>query len=332
MTRTIVVGYDGTDHGDDALALGRMLAGIAGAELVVACAYPDDPLGESAAAHEVAQGMRGDAERKLERARAWLAGVAGGAGAAGVASVAGAAGAAGAAGVVSTDGGASLRAVAGASPSHVLHELAEASGAAAIVVGATHHGKALRLLTGSTPDAVLDHAPCPVAVAPDGFRDAHAGAPRQLAVAYDGSPEAQHALAVAADFARWAGARLRVVTAVNSAAAGIYPPPPLDVAAYEELGQIARDEARRRLDEAIAALGSDVVAEGAVLDGDVVATLVEDAHTNDLLFAGSRAKGPFRRVLLGSISTHLLRDAACPVVVVPRGSGEGDAASGSGPA
>ncbi|HZV72143.1 MAG TPA: universal stress protein [Conexibacter sp.] len=39
--------------------------------------------------------------------------------------------------------------------------------------------------------------------------------------------------------------------------------------------------------------------------------------------AGSRAQGPFRRVLLGSVSTHLLRDAACPVIVVPRGSGEG---------
>lgn len=310
MTRTIVVGYDGTDHGDDALALGRMLAGIAGAELVVACAYPDDPLGESAAAHEVAQGMRKDAEGKLERAREWL----------------------GAAGAAPADGGVSLRAVAGASPSHVLHDLAEATGAAAIIVGATHHGKALRLLTGSTPDAVLNHSPCPVAVAPDGFRDAvrGTGGVRQVAVAYDGSPEAQHALAVAADFARWAGARLRLVTAVNSAAVGIYPPPPLDVAAYEELGQIARDEARGRLDEAIAALGSDVVAEGAVLDGDIVTTLVEDAKTDDLLFTGSRAKGPFRRVLLGSISTHLLRDAACPVVVVPRGSGEGGDATDAG--
>lgn len=305
MTRTIVVGYDGTDHGDDALALGRLLAGIADAELVVACAYPDDPLGESAAAVEVAQGMRGDAERKLERARSWLAGAATGAGAA------------------AANGGVSLQAVAGASPSHVLHDLAEASGAEAIVVGATHHGKALRMLTGSTPDAVLNHSPCPVAVAPNGFRDARPDRPRQISVAYDSSPEAQHALTVAASFARWAGARLRLVTAVNSAAVGVYPPPPLDVTAYEELGQLARDEARRQLDGAIASLGSDVVAEGAVLDGDIVTTLVEDADANDLLFTGSRAKGPFRRVLLGSVSTHLLKDAACPVVVVPRGSGEG---------
>jgi nucleotide-binding universal stress UspA family protein len=299
MTPTIVVGYDGTDHGDDALALGRLLAGLARAELVVACAYPEDPLGESAAAHEVAQELREEAERKLERARAWL-GEAG--------------------------GGASFRAIAGASPSHVLHELAERLGAEAIVIGATHHGRALRLLSGSTPDAVLNHAPCAVAVAPDDFHRAHASAPRQVAVAYDGSPEAKHALEVAAGYARAAaGAQLRVVTAVNSAAAGVYPPPPLDVAAYEELAQLARQEAHRELDEAIAALGPDVRAEGAVLDGDIVGTLVEDSHANDLLFTGSRAQGPFRRVLVGSVSTHLLREAACPVVVVPRGSGDGGA-------
>lgn len=311
MNRTIVAGYDGTDHGDDALALGRLLARIAGAELVVVCAYPDDPLGESAAAVEVARELREEAEARLERARVWLDRLAGpgGAGASGPAAV-------------------TLRAVAGASPSHVLHDVAEELHAGAIVVGATHHGRALRLLAGSTPDAVLNHAPCAVAVAPEGFRDAHASAPRQVAVAFDGSPEARHALDVAAGYARAAGARLRLVTAVNSAAAGIYPPPPLDVVAYEELGEIARGQARERLDEAIAALGPGIVAEGAVLDGDVVTSLVEDSHCDDLLFTGSRAQGPFRRVLVGSISTHLLREAACPVVVVPRGSGEsGDASS-----
>lgn len=297
MTASIVVGYDGSDHADDALALGRLLAGLAHARLIVACAYPHDPLGESATGLEVANELRADAEQTLEKARAWLT----------------------AAGV-----DADVRAVAGPTPSHVLHELAEQAGAEAIVVGATHHGKGLRLLTGSTPRAVLDHAPCPVAVAPDGFRDAPAGGPAspRLAVAYDGSPEAQHTVAVAAAWARRAGARLRLVTAVNSAAVSVYPPPPLDVTAYEELAQLAREDARLRLDEAIAALDPEVDAEGVVLDGDPVATLVEESSADDVLFTGSRGQGPFRRVLLGSVSTHLLRDAACPVIVVPRGSGE----------
>ena len=296
MTPTIVVGYDGSDHGDDALALGRLLARIAGGELVVACAYPHDPLGESAAGREVGDELRADAEQTLDKARAQLDGA---------------------------DGTADLRAIAGASPSHVLHEVAEQTGADAIVVGATHHGKGLRLLTGSTPQAVLDHAPCPVAVAPEGFRSAAgSAAPPRIAVAYDGSPEAEHTLTVAASWARRAGARLRVVTAVNSTAIGVYPPPPLDVTTYEELAQLARDEAQGRVDAAIATLGPEVAAEGAVLDGEPVATLVAESGAEDLLFTGSRGQGPFRRVLLGSVSTHLLRDAACPVVVVPRGSGE----------
>ena len=303
MPRTIVVGYDGSDHGDDALALGRLLARIADADLVVACAYPHDPLGESAAGVEVGEELRGDAERTLEKARAWLDGNGAGAG-----------------------GRPDLRAVAGPSPSEVLHDLAEQSGAEAIVVGATHHGRALRLLTGSTPQAVLDHAPRPVAVAPDGFRDApSAGAgaePHRLAVAYDGSPEAEHTLHVAASWARRSGATLRLVTAVNSAAVGIYPPPPLDATAYEELAGLARADAQARLNEAVARLGGDVEAEAVVLDGDPATTLVDESAGDDLLFTGSRGAGPFRRVLLGSVSTHLLRDAACPVIVVPRGSGE----------
>lgn len=298
MPRTIVVGYDGSDHGDDALALGRLLARIADADLLVTCAYPEDPLGESAAALEIAQGLRDDAEETLARARAraWPDGL---------------------------DGRVQLLAVAGASPSHVLHEQAERLEAEMIVVGASHHGRALRLLAGSTPEAVLDHAPCPVAVAPDGFRDAHAGAPRTVAVAFDGSPEAEHTLAVATGWARWAGARLRLVTAVNSAPVGAYPPPPLDATAYAELAQVARAEAQERLDAAIAGLGSGVDAESAVLDGEPVAMLVAESGADDLLFAGSRGQGPFRRVLLGSVSAHLLREAACPVVIVPRGSGEG---------
>jgi nucleotide-binding universal stress UspA family protein len=66
-----------------------------------------------------------------------------------------------------------------------------------------------------------------------------------------------------------------------------------------------------------------------VLDGDIVSMLLQDAGDDDLLFTGSSGKGPFRRVLVGSVSTHLLREAVCPVVVVPRGSGEGSSGAGA---
>lgn len=294
MQGTIVVGFDGSDHATDALALGRLLARATSGELVVVCAYPDDPLGEGATAAEIARGMREDAEASLSRAREIVAGA---------------------------GERAEFRAVAGASPSRVLHELAEALGARAIVVGPTHHGTVLRRITGSTPEHVLDHAPCPVAVAPDGYaqRTTGGGALRRIAVAYDGGDEAAHALSAAAELARASGARLRLVTVVNSAGIGMYPP--LDVASYERLSDLARGEAQARLTAAVAdAQLEGVEVEVAVLEGDVDVALVEDSHEDDVIFAGSRGHGPFRRVLLGSVSNHLLRQSACPVVIVPRGS------------
>ena len=44
----------------------------------------------------------------------------------------------------------------------------------------------------------------------------------------------------------------------------------------------------------------------------------EEEHDVDLLVLGSRGYGPVRRVLLGGVSTALVRSARCPVMVVPR--------------
>ena len=38
----------------------------------------------------------------------------------------------------------------------------------------------------------------------------------------------------------------------------------------------------------------------------------------DLLFVGSRGYGPLRRALLGGVSGALVRDAGCPVIIIPR--------------
>ena len=43
-----------------------------------------------------------------------------------------------------------------------------------------------------------------------------------------------------------------------------------------------------------------------------------DLDDVDVLFCGSRRYGPARRVLLGGVSTRLVRGARRPVVVVPR--------------
>jgi nucleotide-binding universal stress UspA family protein len=60
--------------------------------------------------------------------------------------------------------------------------------------------------------------------------------------------------------------------------------------------------------------------------GDRAATaLAHRSRHLDLLVVGSRSHGPVRRLLLGSTSTRLVREAACPLLVVPR-SAEAEAA------
>ena len=76
---------------------------------------------------------------------------------------------------------------------------------------------------------------------------------------------------------------------------------------------------RQCLDEGLTSLPEDLPAEGVLADGDPAEALTELANAGGaLLMLGSRADGPLRRVLLGTVATKLVRTAACSVVVHPR--------------
>jgi nucleotide-binding universal stress UspA family protein len=63
--------------------------------------------------------------------------------------------------------------------------------------------------------------------------------------------------------------------------------------------------------------------EAALASGAPVEALTDAAGTSgNILVVGSRAYGPLRRVLLGSVSTKLVRSAPCPLIVTPRGTQE----------
>jgi nucleotide-binding universal stress UspA family protein len=84
------------------------------------------------------------------------------------------------------------------------------------------------------------------------------------------------------------------------------------------------DMERRRAGElatarAVASLPETVQPESQLVTGPPVRVLEAEGHGDiDLLVLGSRAFGPLRRVLLGSVSAELMRQAPCPLMVVPR--------------
>jgi nucleotide-binding universal stress UspA family protein len=57
-----------------------------------------------------------------------------------------------------------------------------------------------------------------------------------------------------------------------------------------------------------------------VLVGPAGAELAAVSRDADLLVCGSRGYGALRAVALGSVSRALVNEAACPVLVMPRGS------------
>jgi nucleotide-binding universal stress UspA family protein len=287
---TIVIGFDGSDCGEDALALGLVLCRATGASPVVAVVYPEQyPIGVGRVDAEWVAYLEERAEELLQRARRVLGdGVA-----------------------------ADYRTVSAASESRGLHELAEREQAEVVVIGSTHRGPLGRTYPGSTGDRLLQGSAWPVAVAPRGLREDPPPALRTIAVAFLDTPEAHAALDFAAALAQRSGARLRLLSVLPSRAEVFAPVVGRDAEAA--FASRAREVFQAALDHALAGLGGRVEATGELLEGDVVDALATlDRRDADLLVCGSRGYGPIRRVLLGGVSSRLLRRAACPLLVVPR--------------
>ncbi|MBE2314781.1 universal stress protein [Solirubrobacter sp. CPCC 204708] len=289
---TIVVGHDGSDSGDDAAALGAQLAQATDAALIVVSVYPEEnPVGLGRVDAEWVGYMREQAEEVSASARRF---------------------------VDERGAEATFRVVGSSSAAHGLDDVAEQTDATMIVVGSSRHGARRRISPGSTGERLLHGAICPVAVAPRGWRDRPAEeAVRRIGVAYLDAPEAREALNVAAALVQRTGASLTLYTVV-APRAEIFSPVIGRDAEESFLGAV-REGAREALDRAVAGLPFEAADE--LLEGDVVDCLAAlDERECDLLVCGSRGYGPVRRVLLGGVASRLVRRAACPVVVVPRGA------------
>ncbi len=283
---TLVAGYDGSERAGDGLALAQFLADAVGADLLVAAVVPHEFPHAPGTAHRE-EAMRREAAEMLTAA-------------------------------VREGERVHTRVVRARSAAQGLHELAESTQADALIVGSSHRGAIGRVLAGSVAERLLYGAPCPVAVAPAGFHDRADRALKVVGCGFDGSEESRVALRHAEFLARRTGAALRLLAVHEPELLfGIDAVP----AGYDltDISQSARAGLERKLDEAAAAIRPGVDVQHYVLEGSAVDALASAAESGiDLLVLGSRQYGPVRRVLLGGISSGLVRACPTSILVVPR--------------
>ena len=147
----------------------------------------------------------------------------------------------------------------------------------------------------------------------------------RIVVGIDGSTTSERALRWAADEAVLTQSVLDVVHAWRPS----YPLTARDV--FDDQAGL-ENAAHRRLVEAVARLRSDVpglvdVRERLELEHPATALLTASAGA-DLLVVGTRGRGGFAGLLLGSVSQRCLTHATGPVAVVPPTAGDGDRPSG----
>jgi nucleotide-binding universal stress UspA family protein len=192
-------------------------------------------------------------------------------------------------------------------PARTLARLAAERGAAAIVVGRRRRRWGEQLLGAELVLRLSTLADVPVlAVAPELTE-----LPRRVVVAVDFSPYSLRA-------ARAAVALLREFATLYLVFVAL----PLEV---PDSWVALTVEYEARMADDLRALGAelgappDVLVEPVVLRGDPARALLEFGRASraELVAAGTHGRGFFHRLVLGSVSTRLVRGAECSVLVVP---------------
>ena len=218
-----------------------------------------------------------------------------------------------------------------------------------VVMGSRGRGRITGGLLGSTSYAVAAHADCPVVLVRPSHEAAEAtdteatdteatdtealgtaslseGLPEvvrpdaghPVVVGYDDSEPAMRAVQAAADVAMEEGAELRI--------AHVLQVPAIDSWAYEETahaGTVKAHSLREHADDALSAAvrlatskHPDLEVSTEVLYGNPGQAIADLGSTAGLIVVGSRGRGGFTGLLLGSVSHNVIHNAECPVMVV----------------
>lgn len=178
-----------------------------------------------------------------------------------------------------------------------------------VVVGSRGMGAVGRAILGSVSSGLVHHASCPVAVVHAG----EAQAPDHVSpvlLGIDGSPASESATALAFDAASRRGVGLVALHAWSDV--GVFPLLGMDWRQYE-------DEGREILGERLAGWREqypDVLVQRRVVCDQPARWLIEESQRAQLVVVGSRGRGGFTGMLLGSVSSSVAQSASAPVIVV----------------
>lgn len=193
------------------------------------------------------------------------------------------------------------------------HLIGRSATADLMVLGSRGLGGFAGLVVGSIAVAVATHGHCPVIVVRGA--DQHSAPPQDgpVVVGVDGSPTSREAVRFA-----FRAAHLRNVPLV-----AVHAWSDLPVTTVWELTQ-TWESIQRQESETLAewlsesqARYPDVPVEQVVVHDGPAHALLDRAGSAQLVVVGSRGRGGFRGLLLGSTSQALIHHAACPVAVVP---------------
>jgi nucleotide-binding universal stress UspA family protein len=212
-------------------------------------------------------------------------------------------------------------------PDAELDRVAREYRAELIVLGRHGAQPGIRDRLGTTAERLLGRSSVPVLVVPTTPRTP----PRRILAAVDESEVTPLVLAWTRTLARRLDATATVLYVVpvhlvagtsTAAATGLVPPSEAPQPNEDDL----KDAAMRWLNEQIAPAGPNARLQPAVALGIPASTILAEAAARecDMIVLGSRGQSTVRRLILGSVSSAVLRDANRPVLVVVARESTGD--------
>lgn len=139
----------------------------------------------------------------------------------------------------------------------------------------------------------------------------------RIVVGIDGSEGSLSALHLAAGEARLRDGHLEVIHIYQPPALGTLPAFGVAAPVGDSLEELRAALEATLADEGIGTDGDSIAVTARVVAGHPAEALLDAAEGAELVVVGSRGRGGFAGLVLGSVSQQVASHAPCPVMVVP---------------